>query len=152
MKGCAMNRSFRLGILAVLAGVMFALPAAAGDSFVVVVHKDNPVESISRKELSDIFLKVSSRFTDGSVAVPVDLGEASSTRAAFSKAVHKRTVRAVKWYWQKRRFAVGGSAPGQATSEANLLRFVSTKPGAIGYVSATTDMEAFPIKIIRITD
>lgn len=147
-----MSRSMKYLAMAILAGTLFAVPAFAGDSFVVVVHKDNPVDSMDRKEISDLFLRVSSHFTTGGEAVPIDLGESSSTRIAFSKAVHNRSIRAVKWYWQKRRFAVGGNAPGMATSEANLLRFVATNERGIGYVSPNTDIEAFPVKIITITD
>jgi hypothetical protein len=144
----------KIGMLlpAVLAGILFVLPAAADEHFVVVVHKDNPVESIERKDLSDIFLKISPRFSSGEEAVPVDLGETSVTREAFSKAVHRRTIKAVRWYWQKRRFAVGGTAPGQATSEPNLLRFIATNERGIGYVSVHTDIEAFPVKVVQITD
>jgi hypothetical protein len=147
-----MKRCIKFLIFAILAWAVLGLQASAGDSFVVVVHKDNAVESMSRKEISDIFLKVSARFGSGHDAVPLDLEEASPVRAAFTRAIHNRSVKAVRWYWQKRRFAVGGTAPGQATSEANLLRFISTNDMGIGYVSAGTDIEAFPVKVITISD
>ena len=147
-----MSKTMFIMILAILAGALLPAPASAGDPFLVVVHKDNPVDSMDRKEISDLFLKVVTNFPGGHEAVPIDLGETSPARVAFSKAVHNRTIKAVKWYWQKRRFAVGGNAPGQATSEANLLRFITTNAQGIGYVSATTDIEAFPVKIIKITD
>ncbi len=147
-----MNGKLNILLLAILAVALYAPPAYAGDTFIVVVHKDNPVDSMDRKELSDLFLRFTSRFSSGEEAVPIDLKDGSSTREAFSKSVHKRSTKAVKWYWQKRRFAVGGNAPGQATSETNLLRFLATNTRAIGYVSVNTDIEAFPVKLIRITD
>ena len=147
-----MNRKRIFLNLVILSLVLLALPASAGDSFVVVVHKDNPVDSMERKEVSQLFLKESTYFPSGAEAVPIDLRETSATRIAFSKDVHKRTIKAVKWYWQKKRFAIGGTPPATATSETNLLRFIATNERAIGYVSSNIDIEAFPVKVIRITD
>ena len=147
-----MNRRMRIWIPVVLAGALLASPAFGGDTFVVVVHKDNPVDAMDRKEISKLFLKMSTRSSSGAETVPIDLKENSATREAFCRAVHKRSIKAVKWYFQKRRFAVGCNPPDQATSEANLLRFIATNKMAIGYVSANTDIEAFPVKVIRITD
>jgi ABC-type phosphate transport system substrate-binding protein len=147
-----MKQCMKFVIFALLAWSVLDLQASTGDTFVVVVHQNNAVESMSRKEISDIFLKTNARFDSGGEAVPLDLEEASPVRAAFSKSVHNRSVKAVRWYWQKRRFAVGGSAPRQATSEINLLQFITTNELGIGYVSANTDIEAFPVKVITISD
>ncbi len=147
-----MNRRMRILILVVFAIALVAPPALAGDNFVVVVHENNPVDAMDRKEISKLFLKLSSRSSTGAEAVPIDLDESSPTREAFCKAVHNRSAKAVKYYFQKRRFTVGGTAPGQATSEDIMLRFIAGNEMAIGYVSASTDIEAFPVKVIRITD
>jgi len=130
-----------LSRLAVCALVGLALTSGAARAqaqgrFKIVVNAGNPVSSLTAAEASRLFLKKTVRWSSGEAVYPVDLPEASSVRAAFSEAIHDRPVAAIKVYWQRQIFAGQGVPPVEMTSDREVLEYVASTTGAIGYVSA----------------
>lgn len=69
----------RVGLVAI--GVALSLNAgAAAADVVAVVSAKNPVTALSKNQLMDIFLGKTSRFPDGSQAVPIDQVEGAAAR------------------------------------------------------------------------
>ena len=128
-----------IGVLVMLA----ALPALAGEeafriegaSFNVVVHRDNPTTSITRAELSAIYMKRTRSWRDGSEIVPVDQPASSRVRERFSRAIHGKNVAYVTRYWQRLIFAGRGIPPRQLQNDAAVLELVKNSRGAIGYIA-----------------
>jgi ABC-type phosphate transport system substrate-binding protein len=60
------------------------LAASAEEGFVVIVNDANPTNSISREDLSRLFLKKSTRWTRGERALTVDQKRGTGVRKAFS--------------------------------------------------------------------
>jgi ABC-type phosphate transport system substrate-binding protein len=108
---------------------------AAAQGFVVVANAAGPA-SISKEDLSRIFLKKSNRLT------PVDQDKDASVRGAFSKVVLGRPVTAVLSYWQQQIFSGGDAPPPEKGSDADVLAAVRANPRAIGYVRVGTDLGA----------
>ena len=111
---------------------------AAAQEFQVVVNAGNPVSSISREDLSRIFLKKVGRWASGTSAVAVDLQADNAAREAFSQAIHGRGASAIASYWQQQIFAGRDVPPEEKGSAAAVLDFVTATPGAVGYVPAGT--------------
>jgi len=109
--------------------------AAAGDGFKVVVHKDNPTRSLLKSQVALMFMKMTAKWESGTIVEPVDLPAASPVRAAFTAAVHKRDVDAVKTAWQRAIFAGRGEPPPEKATDEEVLAYVASHPGGIGYVS-----------------
>src|SRR4051812_16277521 len=107
-------------LLATLALVLVAGPLSA-QGYVVVVRADNPVTSLTKSKVVDIFLKRATRWDDGSVVIPVDLDAGDRARDAFSRQVHGKPVQAVPAVWQPQIFS-GKQAPpaGRGTDEEGL--------------------------------
>ena len=101
----------------------------------VIVHPDNPAQSLRRDEVSRLFLKKITRWSDGRPAAPVDLVESSPARNAFSRDVHLRPPAAIKKYWQQMLFSGESAPPPEVATEADVLALVRSDPAAIGYVS-----------------
>lgn len=112
----------------------------AQDAVVVIVHADNLVSTFTTREVSDLFLKKAGTFSDGTKAVPVDLGERSDVRGAFSRWVHRKTTSAVKAYWQQMIFSGRGVPPPEKNSTADVMTFVRSQRGGIGYVPQGTPL------------
>ncbi len=112
--------------------------ASADDGFLVIVNTAHSGPSVSREELSRIFLKKTGQWRDGSRAVPVDLVDSSPVRARFSQAVHGKDTSAIKAYWQKQIFSGRGVPPAELGSAAEVVAFVRSNRGAVGYVAAGT--------------
>jgi ABC-type phosphate transport system substrate-binding protein len=122
-----------------LAGVALALapalaPAFAADEVVPVVSAKSPITHLDAGQVADIFLGKTSRFPDGSIAMPVDQGEDSSIRERFYAQFTGKSPAQVKQYWSKVIFTGRGQPPRQAADSTEVKRIVSDNPHAIGYI------------------
>jgi len=127
---------------------------ASAQQYKLVAHSAVPVTSISRNDLSMLFLKKTSAYAKWGSAqkvVPFDLAADSAIRASFSKDVHKRTVPAIKSYWQQQIFSGRGTPPSELASDAEVLAAISSTAGGIGYVSGGATIPS-SVKQINVTD
>lgn len=148
-----MRRFVTSALVLVLMGIpcLVCSPATAQEqiSFVVIVHPDNPLESVSRARVSRILLKEISRWDSGLPVQPVDLASNSQVREAFSREVHGRSVSSIKNYWQRQRSSGSATPPEEVANDAAVIAYVKSRPGAIGYVSANARLEG--VKALRLT-
>ncbi len=134
-------------LVAVLLGFALAAPALAED-FKVVANLEVSTESLSRTQLSDIFLKRASSFPGGGKAVPADLGEENRAFDAFCQAIHGKPGSLIRAFWNRLKASGRDTPPVVRNSDAEMLAFVRTTRGAIGYVSAGADTAG--VKVIRV--
>jgi len=104
--------------------------------FRVIVHPSSPLRSADRGLVADAFLKKVTRWGNGEPIRPVDLHADNRARRRFSEAVLKRSVGAVRSYWQQRIFSGRDVPPPELESDESVIAFVGKYEGAIGYVSA----------------
>jgi len=121
-----------------LAGLLVAgLPCAAmAQDVVPVVGAKSPIASLDASQVADIFLGKTSRFPDGSIALPVDQGEESPLREKFYAQFAGKSPAQVKAYWSKIIFTGRGQPPRQAADSTEVKRIVTDNPHAIGYIDA----------------
>ena len=119
-------------------------------SFRIVVNKANPVASLTRAELSAIFMRRVRSWPDGTEIRPLDHRAEARVRERFSRAVHGKSVAYVIRYWQRLIFAGRGIPPQEVPSAAAVIRLVSANRGAIGYLDAATPI-AGELKVIEVT-
>jgi ABC-type phosphate transport system substrate-binding protein len=145
-------RKLRLGL--VVAGTMAVgsspLLGAGEPRYWVVVHPDNPAQTLSRREISRFFLKKSARWADGTPVVPIDLDVKVKAREAFSKDIHGRAPEAIKKYWQQMVFSGKAAPPAEVETEDDVLAHVRSDPAAIGYVSEEVVLRG--VKILDVID
>ena len=137
-----LRRSVVHAALFALAMLLLAGAARAqGESgYRVVVNAKNGVGQMSRDELSRLFLKKTTSWSNGQTVAIVDRAEASPVRQKFTEDVHQRQVRAVKRYWQQMIFGGRAVPPPEKASDDEVLAFVRANPHAIGYVSASASL------------
>jgi len=90
---------------------------------------------VDRKFLADAFLKKTTRWDDGELIRPVDQVPDSPVRRKFSEDVVKRSVAAVRSYWQQVIFTGRGVPPPEVGGDDEVVRYVLKYSGAVGYVS-----------------
>jgi ABC-type phosphate transport system substrate-binding protein len=112
--------------------------AIAGDAaqFCVIVDPESSTAGITREMLADAFLKATTRWPNGETIRPIDQRPDSPTRKAFSDGILKRSVLAVRSYWQQRIFSGRAVPPPEFESDEAVVRYVSEHRGAVGYVSS----------------
>ena len=139
-----MKRSILAFALALLAGTT----AFAATPWKVIVNNNVKVDSLSKKAASDLFLKKTTKWASGAAVVPVDQVDTASVRDAFSRSVHGKPTAAVKSYWNQQIFSGRDVPPVEKRSDAEVLAFVRSNAGAVGYVSegaATDGVRVVPI-------
>jgi ABC-type phosphate transport system substrate-binding protein len=131
----AMKR-LRFFLLVLSPVLLCSLLWAQTDSFKIIVHASNPVTSMTRDEISKLFLKKEVRWGHGFRVTPVDQVLDSPTGAAFAMAVHGKDAKEIKAYWIKVVFSGLGTPPMELRSDEEVLDFVRHNVGGIGYVSS----------------
>ncbi|NMO18867.1 hypothetical protein HPC49_20090 [Pyxidicoccus fallax] len=139
-------------VLTCVALLLWARPSVGAESagYQVVVHPSNPVTSVKRSVLSQLFFKKSTKWESGQTAQPVDLAGDTPVRAAFSEDVLKRSLPAVRAWWQQRIFSGRDVPPPERPTEAEVLAFVRANPGAVGYVASGSAPSG--VKVVTVVD
>lgn len=144
------QRRAALALLLALSLIAVGWAAAAQPpGFRVITHPSNPALVIERAFLADAFLKKSTRWPDDQLIYPVDQGPDSATRQHFSEQILRRSVFAVRSYWQQRIFAGRGLPPPELESDDAVLRYVRSRPGAVGYVSDRAELGGVKLLSVR---
>ena len=110
---------------------------ARAEEVVAVVSSKSPVTSLSAAQVADIFLGKTSRFPDGSQAVPIDQPEDSPERDRFYAQYTGKSPAQVKAHWSKIIFTGRGQPPAQAANGAEVKKMIAQNPSAIGYIDPT---------------
>jgi hypothetical protein len=118
-------------------------------TFRVIVNPHNPTDTAERKFLTDLFLKKLVHWNDVELVRPADLRPDSPVRRAFSEQILKRSVAAVKIYWQQLVFSGRDVPPPELNSDAEVVAHVLKYSGGIGYVSGTADLRGAKVLSVR---
>jgi ABC-type phosphate transport system substrate-binding protein len=125
-------------------------PTTAEAPYRVIVNPSVRDNQISRAVLSSIFLKWVLKWPDATAAFPVDQSLRSGIRAAFTREVLGQEVDAVSVYWRQR-MASGMVPPKVKSSNEEVISFVASTGGAVGYVSADATLPP-SVKVLTIID
>lgn len=116
------------------------LALAQTQSYKVIVNSSNTLSSMPRSEVAKIFLKKTTRWSNGNPIAPVDLPKVSQVRAAFSEDVLGKSVLAVDALWRKNIFSGRSVPPIEKGSDSYVVAYVSQNVGAVGYVSSSASL------------
>ncbi|MEI6414729.1 MAG: hypothetical protein WCP34_10790 [Pseudomonadota bacterium] len=106
----------------------------AGGPLVVVIHPGSSVETLSREEVINIFLGRYRQLPSGLLAQPVD--QPAGQKASFYKLLVGKELPEINAYWSRLVFSGKTKPPQQARDLAEVIQWVNSLPGAIGYMEA----------------
>lgn len=124
-------------------------PQAAPVPYRVIVHPSNPNSAFDRKLVADAFLKKITRWHEGENIRPVDLDADNPARKRFSDEVLRRSVSAVKSYWQQLVFSGRDVPPPELSTDEEVIQFVLKYTGSIGYVSGNTNLDRVKVVTVK---
>ena len=104
----------------------------------VIVHKDNSLERLERKQVVDLFMGRVTAFPNGQSAQTLDLRAGTPLRARFYKALTGKSEAQVDAYWATLIFAGRMSPPKQYGDDRAIIQAVAENPAAIAYVPRQT--------------
>ncbi|MGM8227337.1 hypothetical protein ACSV5M_12175 [Cellvibrio sp. ARAG 10.3] len=100
----------------------------------VIVHKDNSLERLERKQVVDLFMGRVTAFPNGQSAQTLDFRAGTPLRARFYKALTGKSEAQVDAYWATLIFAGRMSPPKQYGDDQAIIQAVAENPAAIAYV------------------
>ena len=141
-------------VLLALLALLFSSHAVLAEpapppAFVVIVHPRNPNHTLERTFVADAFLKKTTRWPGGDVIKPADLPPDTPVRERFSREILKRSVAAVKSYWQQIIFSGRDVPPPELSSDDLVVQYVLKHETAIGYVSGNARLDGARTVTIR---
>ena len=141
---------FRKTALSMVTLLALSLNAATTEADVVaVVSADNPVNTLSRNELINIFLGKTQHFPDGSAAKPIDQNEDTATHEAFYVTFANKSEAQIKSYWSKMIFTGRGRPPKSVTSGEEVKSWLAENPEGIGYLDESYVDDSLKILQVR---
>lgn len=131
-----MSRPLKIRTLLCLLCLAWQLSSRA--DIVVIVHPDNPVQSMTPHEVSDLYLGRSRTFSMTSTpAVAYEQPADSPLREAFFRALNGMRIKQVNAYWARLRFSGEVLPPATLPDSQQVLEAVSRNRAAIGYIDST---------------
>ncbi|MBQ4844036.1 MULTISPECIES: hypothetical protein [unclassified Pseudoalteromonas] len=118
--------------------ICFACSCLAQQDLVVIVHKDNPVNSLTHKAVVDMFMGKYLAFPNGVIALTCDYKKESQIRSSFLSAITGRPISQINAYWSRVRFSGKASPPQIFDDVVSILDKVANTSNAIAYVPAHT--------------
>ncbi|MBN2030901.1 substrate-binding domain-containing protein [bacterium] len=139
-------------VIAVLVLYVCSYLLFAGDNsaYRVIVNAANPVIAVSKKDLAKIFLKKVDKWDNGYEVHPVDLIENSPVRYVFTEEIHEKEIANIIAYWNKEFFKNQTSMPPQMQNEWDVISYIESDSGAIGYISSAIPINGYQVKELAI--
>lgn len=119
------------GVIALFATITTAFAA----DFKIIAYKTVSATALTKAELQSIFLGEKSRWEDGK-PIKIVVLEDGPVHKEFLQAVLGKTPSQFDSYWKKLVFTGKAAAPKSFAEVAELVDYIGTHPGTIGYVAA----------------
>jgi ABC-type phosphate transport system substrate-binding protein len=127
-----------LKTLLIVGGLSTAsVTSSAEQQLVVVVHKDNPTDQLSRSQLIDLYMGKYRAFPDGRRAEPVDIDNDDKLKEQFYLELVGMPLNRVNAYWSRVKFSGNARPPLQQSNQQAALQFLATTDSAITYIFAS---------------
>jgi ABC-type phosphate transport system substrate-binding protein len=131
------------------AEILSAAQATSPGSWLVVANADVEGTKVSRGALADIYLGRVVKWGNGQKINAVDQSARSPIRAEFAQSVLGKPVPEVLAYW--RTAMVHGLRPPKVKgSDEDVLAYVTSTPGAIGYISQSASLDGVSVKVLEV--
>jgi ABC-type phosphate transport system substrate-binding protein len=114
---------------------------------VAVVSSASAVTTLSKAQVTDIFLGKVSRFPDGTPVIPIDQVEGSLARDEFYAAYAAKSPAQIKSYWAKIIFTGRGQPPKTASNDVDIRKLIAANPQAISYIERSAVDSS--VKVLR---
>ena len=116
-------------------GVLLALSAQAACADVyVIMNASNPVRSLSRQEVSDLYLGRTRELPNGLAVTLFDQPNDQAARAEFFQLLVNMPLPQVNAYWARLSFTGRQTPPQTRADDAAVMAVISKSERAIGFV------------------
>ena len=127
--GAQLLRSLALGLACWL-----VMGSTIAGELVVVVNTRAAVDHLSQDDVINIFLGRYRRLPGGVSAFPIDQAVDGGMKAAFYQRLVNKNLNDINAYWARLVFSGKAAPPLKTASHAEVIKLLSSTPGAIAYL------------------
>ncbi len=133
-------KKYSIVLLLFISITLFPAFTPVQDSIVVIVNNENPIASLTASEAKLFYLrKLKSRWPGINKNIrPVDRKTKCSERSTFYETILKMDDKAVESYFAERQFQNAERVPDKMNSDGEVIDYVASEIGAIGYIKASS--------------
>lgn len=111
----------------------FSSHTYAGEMLYIIVNAKSTVQTLTKKEIKNIFLGEIKSFPNGNPAKPVVQPIGTPSRTAFMNKIIQKNENRWRAHWARLLFTGKGIPPLELEKSDDLLEVIARKKGAIGY-------------------
>ncbi|PLX92627.1 MAG: hypothetical protein C0620_09165 [Desulfuromonas sp.] len=100
----------------------------------MIIHPDNPVETLSQRQVIDIFMGREVRFPNGATAIPVDQAPNSPVRERYYQQLIGKSIAQINAYWARLLFTGRATPPRVLGSNEAVMDTVLNNRDVIAYI------------------
>ncbi|MGP1666931.1 MAG: phosphate ABC transporter substrate-binding protein [Rhodanobacter sp.] len=127
----------RIYVSAVLAGLLAFTAAPAFAGVVVITSAKSPVKTLSKDDVSALYLGKTTSLPGSGSAKLYDLTDANPNREKFYQAATGKSASQVKSVWSRLVFSGRAVPPKELANDAAVVKAVAADPNAVGYVDSS---------------
>ncbi|HEY5745022.1 MAG TPA: hypothetical protein VIU12_03005 [Chryseolinea sp.] len=130
--------SFLCGLIALLAFSFMAFQTApAAGEFAMIINRENTINALTASEAKLYYLrKLKKRWTEINKNIrPVDRKAPCAEQNAFYSKILSMSAADVEKYFTGKQLQNAERPPDKFATDSEVINFVASEPGAIGYVS-----------------
>ena len=121
-------------LIGMVCGVYLSIPWSAHADIAVIVHRDNPVQSMTARQVSDIYLGRTRAFESGVLMNIYELPVDSPLREKFFHGLNGMNLKQLNAYWARLRFSGEVLPPVSLQDSRALINAVRRDQNAIAYI------------------
>jgi hypothetical protein len=130
----------------------FKMNTGAGSNLVIIINKENTVSTLSASEVKLLWMrKIKKRWAEINKNIrPADYKSKNAAQTAFYAKVIGLSAGDVETYFTQKQYDNAEKPQDKFSSESDLINFVATEVGAIGFVmeSSLSDADKARVKIV----
>lgn len=144
------GRSTRRLVVAIVSALLtLPLALSAADETAVICNPEVNISALSARELTDIFLGRKRTLADGK-RIQLAILVSGPEHSAFLKERVGKSEQQFRRHWRNLVFSGQGVMPKTFRTQAELMEYVSSREGAIGYIAGVDPTKRADIKVISI--
>lgn len=136
-------------ILALLVSAM--LPALARADLYVIVNANNPVTTMTKSAVVDIYMGRKRAFSGSDYALPFDQSRDGPVRERFYALLTGMSLSQVNGYWARLMFTGQVLPPESLQNDSAVLEIVRRNTGAVGYVESEPNVPGVKV-VLRLKE
>ncbi len=105
----------------------------SANNLAVIVSKDSDINSITKKELSKLFLSKTRKLPNGKKSYLIEMQD-KEIRSKFYEEICNKNYKQLRKYWTKMIFTGRGQPPKKIKSIDEIIEYVENNQNAISYI------------------